>query len=230
MIELHPFEIDDERDPLAREAARLIRESIGDVQPTADLLSEVEERRRRLPSGGDHHLVGMQAPDGGLAAAAAGVYLESVNAGFITYLAVRSDQRGQQLGPELRGYLVDLLRADAQQTRGNELAWVVGEIRRESGWLPTLVRSGGAIPFDLSYFHPWLRRGDEGRYVLYREPVGDQRAELPSHEVVGLLYAIWRRAYRVDYPLHSDTFRYMLSQLEDRPVVGAGAELGDEDA
>jgi hypothetical protein len=52
--------------------------------------------------------------------------------------------------------------------------------------------------------------------VLYREPVGDLRAELPASEVLRLLYVIWRRAYRVDYPLQRDTFCYMLDQLEGR--------------
>jgi hypothetical protein len=134
VTDLRPIEIADERSPLAREAVRLIRESIGDVQPTADLLSEVEERRRGLPS-------------------------------------------------------------------------------------------GGAVPFDLGYFHPWLPRGAEGRYVLYREPIDDPRTELPSSEVIRLLYAIWRRAYRVDFPLQSDTFCYMLDQLEGRAQIGAAGDL-----
>jgi ribosomal protein S18 acetylase RimI-like enzyme len=114
--ELRPIDITDERDPLAREAVRLIRESIGDVQSTADLLSELEERRRGLSSGGDYHLMGLVAPDGRLMAAAAGVYLEASNAGFITYLAVRSDQRGNELGRELRAHLVDAL---GQSWRGS---------------------------------------------------------------------------------------------------------------
>lgn len=217
--ELRPIEITDERNPLAREAVKLIRESIGDVQSTADLLSELEERRRGLSTGGDYHLVGLVRPDGRLAAAAAGVHLEAANAGFITYLAVRSEERGNELGRELRSYLVDALRVDALRTTGRELRWVVGEVRRESRWLATLVDSGGAIPFDLGYFHPWMPRSAEGRYVLYREPVGDRRPMLPPREVLGLLYVIWRRAYRIDYPLQSETFRYMQEQLEGRGEV-----------
>ena len=53
---------------------------------------------------------------------------------------------------------MDAFRADARRTAGEELAWVVGEVRRESRWLATLVDSGGAIPFDVGYFHPWLPR------------------------------------------------------------------------
>ena len=212
--ELRSIEITDDRDPLAREAVRLIRESIGDVQSTADLLSELEERRRGLPTGGDYHLMALVSPDGRIAAAAAGVYLEAANAGFITYLAVRSDQRGKELGRELRGDLVHAFRSDARRTAGRELDWVVGEVRRESRWLATLVDSGNAIPFDVSYFHPWLPRSAAGKYVLYRESVGDHRADIPAHEVLRLLYLIWRRAYRIDHPLQSDTFCLMLEELE----------------
>ncbi|MBW3627924.1 MAG: hypothetical protein KY464_01385 [Gemmatimonadetes bacterium] len=214
--ELRPIEILDDRNPLARQAVKLIRESIGDVQSTADLLSELEERRRGLPTGGDYHLMGLIGPDGRLAAAAAGVYLAASNAGFVTYLAVRSDQRGNELGRDLRAHLVEALRADARQTRGEDLAWVVGEVRQESRWLATLIESGGAVPFDVGYFHPWLPRSAEGRYILYREPVADRRPEIPSEEVLRLLYLIWRRAYRIDHPLQSDTFCYMLEQLEGK--------------
>ena len=212
--ELRSIEITDDRDPLAREAVRLIRDSIGDVQSTTDLLSELEERRRGLPTGGDYHLMALLAPDGRVAAAAAGVYLEAANAGFITYLAVRRDQRGNELGRKLRAELVEAFRSDAQRTAGRELDWVVGEVRRESRWLATLVDSGGAIPFQVSYYHPWLPRSAAGKYVLYREPVGDRRSEIPAPEVLRLLYLIWRRAYRIDHPLQSETFCEMLEELE----------------
>ncbi|HEX7241340.1 MAG TPA: hypothetical protein VF263_13780 [Longimicrobiaceae bacterium] len=218
-------EVDDERSPLAREAFELVHESMWDVQPTEDLLAELAERRRGLPSGGDYHLLAMTDPGGRVAAAAAGVYLEAVNAGFITYLAVREDQRGARLGRGLRTRLVDAMRAEARRRRGEELAWAVGEVRRESPWLRTLVGSGRAIPFDLPYFHPWMPRRAEGRYVLYREPVADPRPELPVPEVERLLFAIWRRAYRVRYPLQSETFGYMLGRLEGRGSIGTDPEF-----
>ncbi|HEX8245127.1 MAG TPA: hypothetical protein VF541_16570, partial [Longimicrobium sp.] len=56
---------------------------------------------------------------------------------------------------------------------------------------------------------------------LYREPMGDARAEIPAHEVARLLFAIWRRAYRIRYPLQSETFCYMLRKLQGRETVGA---------
>ncbi len=131
--------VDDERLPLATRALDLIVHSIGDVQPVEDLLTEVEERRRGMPSGGNYHLLAMVDEAEHPVAAAAGVYLKGVNAGFITYLAVRQDQRGREIGRTLRTELVNAMRAEARETAGRDLDWVVGEVRRESPWLRTLV-------------------------------------------------------------------------------------------
>lgn len=221
--------VDDERVPLARETIALIQEAIGDVQPTSDLLSELEEARRGLPSGGRYHMLALLDPGGAPVAAAAGIYLEALNAGFVTYLAVRADQRRRRLGRRIREFLIDAFRAEARRTRGEELAWTVGEVRRTSPWLRTLVRSGQAIPFDLGYFHPWMPMRSKGRYVLYREPAADARREIPAEEVLRLVYGIWRRAYRVRYPTQSETFCYMLRQLEGRELVGADPEFMQEE-
>ncbi|WP_420129697.1 hypothetical protein [Longimicrobium sp.] len=213
--------VDDERAPLATEALELISTSIGDVQPVNDLLSEIEERRRGMPSGGDAHLLAMVDDDGRAAAAAAGIYLEGVNAGFITYLAVRKDLRGKLLGRGLRGHLVNSIRAEARRKNGADPAWIVGEVRSGSPWLQTLVGAGQAIPFGFPYFHPWMQRRSEGRYVLYREPLADTRAKLPAQEVVRLVYTIWRRAYRIRFPLQSETFCYMIERLQAAGTIGA---------
>jgi len=218
--ELRIVEIGDERDPLAREALELIAFSIGDVQPVDDLLTEIEERRRGMSSGGDYHLLAMVDGRGRPAAAAAGLYLAEVNAGFITYLAVREELRGMQLGRGLRAHLVESIRAEAVRTRETDPAWTVGEVRRQTPWLRTLVGAGQVIPFDFPYFHPWMPRRSEGRYVLYREPMADARAALPADEVVRLVYAIWRRAYRIRFPLQSETFCYMLDHLQAHGTIG----------
>lgn len=218
--ELRVVTIEDERTPLATEALELIAHSIGDVQPVNDLLSEVEERRRGMPSGGDYHLLAMVDDDGRATAAAAGLYLEGVNAGFITYLAVRQDVRGKLLGRGLRRHLVDAIRGEARRKTGGDPAWVVGEVRSGSPWLQTLVGAGKVIPFDVPYFHPWMSRRSEGKYVLYREPLADARRELPADEVVRLVYAIWRRAYRIRFPLQSDTFCYMVDRVKATGTIG----------
>ncbi|HEX8276715.1 MAG TPA: hypothetical protein VF615_29015 [Longimicrobiaceae bacterium] len=218
--DLRPVELKDERDPLARATISLIQEAIGDVQPTSDLLAELEERRRGLPSGGCYHLLALVNPEEEPVAAAAGVYLEASNAGFVTYLAVRADQRRLKLGRRLRESLVDAFRAEALRARGEPLAWTVGEVKHSSPWLRTLVKEGRVVPFDFGYFHPWMPLRSEGRYVLYREPDGDARRTLPAHEVLRLVFGIWRRAYRIRYPTQSETFCYMLKQLEAQGVVG----------
>ena len=213
--------IDDERTPLAREALELIAEAIRDVQPVDDLLSEIEESRRGMPGGGGYHLLAMVDAEGKPAAAAAGIYLKGVNAGFITYLAVRKDVRGQLLGRGLRAHLVEAIRQESQRKTGGDPAWTVGEVKRQSPWLQTLVSAGQAIPFDFPYFHPWMSRRSEGRYVLYREPLADRRAEIPGDEVVRLVYAIWRRAYRIRFPLQSETFCYMIDRLQTAGTNGS---------
>jgi hypothetical protein len=228
--ELRVVAIDDERVPLARETLELISESIGDVQPVDDLLSELEECRRGMSTGGDYHLLAMIDGDGRPAAAAAGIYLEAVNAGFITYLAVRSDVRGMFLGRGLRAHLVEAIRQESQRKTGGDPLWVVGEVKRQSPWLRTLVSAGEAIPFAFPYFHPWMPRRSEGRYVLYREPMADARPTLPADEVVRLVYAIWRRAYRIRFPLQSETFCYMIQQLESAVTIGTHADFADAGA
>jgi hypothetical protein len=223
--DLRVVSIQDEREPLAREALELIAHAIGDVQPVDDLLTEIEERRRGMPTGGDYHLLAMVDGDGRPAAAAAGIYLESVNAGFITYLAVRADQRDRHLGRGLRAHLVESIRTEARRRRGEDPAWTVGEVRRGSPWLRTLVNAGAVIPFAFPYFHPWMPRRAEGRYVLYREPMADARRELDAEEVVRLVYAIWRRAYRIRFPLQSETFCYMVDYLQTHGPIGADPEF-----
>jgi len=217
--ELRVVRVGDERTPLAHAAIELLHTAIGDVQPADDLLTEIEECRRGLPSGGKYHLLAAVDGDQRPFAVAAGVYLEAMNAGFITYLAVQPEMRNRQLGTTLRAELLACFHDDAAE-RGAELAWTVGEVRRDSAWLRSLVQGGRAIPFDLGYFHPWMSLRAEGRYVLYREPAADTRPELPSDEVARLLFAIWRRAYRIRYPLQSETFCYMLRGLEGREMIG----------
>lgn len=210
----------DEREPLAREALGLIVDAIGDVQPVREMLSELEERRRGMPSGGDYHLLAYVDGDDWPIAAAAGVYLQGVNAGFVTYLAVRKGLRGAHLGRRLRAHLVEEIRREARDKGAGDLAWIVGEVRQESPWLKTLVRDGQAIPFDAPYFHPWQSRRGQGRYVLYREPIADDRVEVRADDVLRLLYDIYHRAYRLPFPLHNDNFCYMLGHLEGRDTVG----------
>ena len=83
-----------------------------------------------------------------------------------------------------------------------------------------IVRTRGAIPFDLEYYHPGRSLHGDERYILYRQPIGDARRELPVSLVRRTLYTVYRRGYRVRYPLNRDIFNAMLKQLEGRETVG----------
>ena len=219
-------EVTDERGPLARRSIALIQEAIWDVHPTGFLLRELEETRRGAARGGGYHLLAMLAPDDEQPlAAAAGVYLQAVNAGFVSYLAVREDLRGRGLGGALREHLLETFRVQARREQGTELANVLGEVERESAWLRRMVREGRVMPLDFSYFHPWMARRSEGYYALYREPLADTRPELPAEDVARCVEAIWRRAYRIHGPLQRDTYAYMLEQLKGRETVGADPDF-----
>lgn len=217
------IEVKDERDPLARKAIELISESIWDVHPTRYLLAEIEDVRLNRTEGGEYHLLAMLPPGSDEPiAAAAGIYLEAVNVGFVAYLAVSEDVRGKGLGQALREELVNAFRGQALRA-GLPLRAVVGEVERDSAWLRRLVREGRAIPLDVPYFHPWMYT--EGKYALYFEPLEDKRWELPPKEVAAIIETIWRRAYGVDDPDRSKTFRYMMSRLDGRERVGADPQF-----
>lgn len=213
----------DERDPLAREALELVEEmfSARDRQSIADLLSEVAEARLGVLDGDDFHLLAAVSESGEVPGTALGVYMSSINAGIVTYLAVRPAFRGQELARTLRTRLVERFRQNARDTGRDDLAWVVGEVRAESPWLQRLVRHRGAIPFDLTYYHPGMWPGYGGpAYVLYRQPVGDFRRVLPAGLVRQVVYDIYRRTYRVRYPFSHPGFAAMMDALEERDQVG----------
>ena len=196
------------------------------MHPTSFLLAELEETRRGTARGGGYHLLAMLASDEEEPlAAAAGVYLQAVNAGFISYLAVREDERGRGLGRELREELLQTFQAQARREGGQELANALGEVERESAWLRMLVREGRVMVLDVPYFHPWMSRRKEGYYALYREPLADARPELPAEEVARMIEAIWRRAYRIRSPLQRDSYQYMMERLEGRETVGADPDF-----
>lgn len=216
-------EVTDERTPIAGAAMLLLEATFdrGPWQPLVELRSEIAEKRLGLLAAYDFHLFAALDEGDQVTGTAVGVYLEGVNAGFITYLAVHAEHRGRKIARALRGALVDRIRVDARASDWDELAWVLGEVRHDNPWLRRLVRERGVIPFDLEYYHPGVEPAETAtRYVLYRQPVGDRREELPVQLVRRVLYSIYRRAYRVTYPLRSAPFRNMLQQLEGLTSVG----------
>lgn len=225
--EVRYTEVLDERSEVGRRALELIRRTFPrqDRHSIDELRSELEEKRRNLLSPYDFHLLAMVDSRAEVVAVAAGVYLAGVNCGFVDYLAVDESFRRQRLGHVLRAHLLECFRASARASGQARLAWILGEVRLDSPWLLDLVRNG-AVPFDLTYYHPGMASGEsEDRYVLYREPEADRRRELPTDEVRRILYAIYRRAYRVRYPLLRENFRAMLEEIEGRESVGEHPEV-----
>ncbi len=224
------IEVQDERTPLGESAVRLFEETFDrrDRHAAEELRAEIAEKRYGLLDPFDFHL--LAACHGNeLIGAIMGVYLAGVNAGFVDYLAVRPGFRGQGVGRVLRPRLVSLFRDDARTAGRDDLSWVLGEVRLENPWLRRLVRARGAIPFDLDYFHPGMRPGTHtSRYVLYRQPFGDPSPELPVGLVRRILYAIYRRAYRVRYPLHHEGFQAMMGALEGRDLIGLHRDFEGE--
>ena len=222
-------EIDDERSDLAAQALGLIESAFppSERQPISQIAMEIEEKRRGLLTSYDFHLFAAISEDGEVMGVSSGVYLGGVNTGFVTYLAVRKRFRDRQLGRRMRVGLIEAFRRDARNLEWDDLAAVVGEVRLDSPWLSRLVRERGVLPLDLTYFHPGVRPGESPvRWILYRQPIGDGRDRLPAVEVRQLLYAVWRRAYRIRWPLEYPAFQHMLDELEGRDEIGGHPEVG----
>lgn len=220
-------EVVDERTPLANEALQLLAETFPphDRHSLDDLRTEVAEKRYDLLFPYDFHLLALVDESDHVVATSTGTYLAGVNAGFVGYLAVHPDHRGEAHGRKLRSTLVELFKSDAIEAGNHGLSWVIGEVRVANPWLHKLVREGTAIPFDFDYYHPGMTVGKGEKYVLYRQLVGDLRRELAAAETRTILYAIYKRAYRVRYPLKNPNFVAMLEDIGDRKVVGPHPEV-----
>ena len=79
----------------------------------------------------------------------------------------------------------------------------------------------------MTYYHPGVEPPDRPIHALYRQPLADDRVELPSVQVARILYAVYRRGYRVRYPLMHAGFRAMLDDLADRPIIGLHTRFAD---
>lgn len=222
------LEVNHENHRLADEALAMIEAAFPphERHDTSELRSEVAEKRLGLLTDFDHHMLVIVDGSARVMATVIGIYLAGVNAGFVEYLAVDPAHRQRRLGRRLRHALVDAFRADAKRIGYPDLAWVLGEVRLNSPWLRRLVRVGKAVPFDFTYFHPGMSLGaTRTRYAFYREPITDHRLELPAADVLRILYAVWRQAYRVSYPLERDTFVHMVEEIASRSVVGPHPEV-----
>lgn len=153
---------------------------------------------------------------------ATGSYIGSLNVGVIGYLAVTNGLRSRGLGPRLRERLRHAFDVDARRMHGHGVDAIVGEVEAHNPWLARLVRYYDAIPLDLPYYQPPVRPTEpDVPLVLYYQPLRRRVTRLPATEVRRLVYAIWRRAYRITAPLEHLRFQKMLEALEGRRWVGA---------
>lgn len=228
--ELQIEEVGDEREPFGQATLGLLGETFPrpDRHSIADMEKEIQEKRLELLTLYDFHMLGARAEGDEVAAMGAGVYLAGVNAGLVMYLAVRPGWQGKKLGRRIRAELVSRFRENAVTAGWEELSCVLGEVRLDNPWIERLVSKGGVIPFDLDYYHPGMVPGEtEEKYVLYREPVADRRLEIPATELRQILYSVFRRGYRVSYPMDKAGFRAMLDEIADRESVGIHPAFAD---
>lgn len=143
-----------------------------------------------------------------------GSYLAVVNMGFVGYLATDPARKGARIGSRLRARLVRELRRDARAAGYPDLDGVLGEVEARNPWLRHLVRTRGALALDFPYRQPALGEATpDVPLVLYLEPVGARVRSLAAARMRTLLYAVYRRVYRVRFPLRQPAFRMMLRRL-----------------
>lgn len=210
-------------DSAVRDAHRLLRATFSRHErvPLAEWRATLRERVRGVWTDYAWHLIVAEQRDQVLGVAT-GTYLGNVNIGVIGYLAIDASVRAAGLGTRLRRRLRAAFLRDARVLAGKELAGIVGEVSPGNPWLAALARKESVLVLDIPYFQPRLYPGDKpSPFVLYYESIGRVRRWLSESEVRRILYAIWRRAYRISRPLERPAFRRMLRSLEGRRRIGS---------
>lgn len=210
-------------DPAFRRAYAILQRSFpsSELVKVADFMRTFRERAAGVWTDFLWHMVVGERGQS-LLGCATGSYLGSLNIGVIGYLAVKNGLRSHGLGPRLRERLRHAFDVDARRMHGHGVDAIVGEVEAHNPWLARLVRYYGAIPLDLPYYQPQVRPTEpDVPLVLYYQPLRRGVKRLPEADVRRLLYAIWRRAYRISAPLEHAHFRKMLEALDGRRWIGA---------
>lgn len=215
-------EVRDPRDPAIRGAYALLSRTFdrGERVDLAGWTGSLRERASGLLTDLLWHLLvaehGTQ-----VVGFASGNYVGSLNIGVIGYLAVESDIRSHGLGSRLRERLKGAFQRDALRIAGDPLEAIVGEVSTTNPWLRALAARPGVVVLDFAYVQPRLRADDQPTpFRFYYEALVRPRRSLPAGELRRILFAIWRRIYRVARPLDRRSFRRMLRSLERRRTIG----------
>ncbi len=216
-------EVVGEQDTALTRAYRLLSANIpaGEVVSIQDWRGTLAERAAGVWTDLCWHLL-VAERGGRVVGMASGTYLGNLNLAMVGYLVMDPSLRGQGIGPRLRARLRTCFERDARRIRGRALDAVIGEVERTNPWLRYLVENHRALALDLPYYQPSLQAGDApSPLVLYYQPLSRPRRSLSADEVRRILYAIWRRMYRVPRPLERRTFRRMLRALAGRRRIGS---------
>lgn len=215
--------LDDDRTPLYLDSVALYNRVFpdserSDPQYFAHIL---EEKRLGVLYPFNFHYVVARVDDQ-VVGLATGHYLALVNLGFVGYLAVEPLVKGARIGSRLRHRLVQEFRRDARAAGYKDLLGVIGEVQADNPWLRHLIRKRDAFALDFDYRQPPLgSQLDDVPLVLYLEPIARPIKRISAENVRKLLYAIYRRVYRVRFPLKNRTLSRMMDELKSRRWIGA---------
>jgi len=215
--------VSDDRNPLYLDSVDLYNRAFPDSERSDPryFAHTLEEKRLDLLYPFNFHYLVARANDRAVGLAT-GHYLALVNMGFVGYLAVQPSIKGARVGSRLRHRLLKEMRRDARAAGYKDLLAVVGEVEAVNPWLRHLIRNRGAFALDIDYHQPALGTHlDDVPLVLYVEPIGRPIKRIRAADVQKLLYALYRRIYRIRFPLKNRTLARMMAELEGRQWVGA---------
>jgi hypothetical protein len=209
-------------DPAIRAAYRLLTRSFSREERVdrGEWLATLREGADGLWSDYAWHLLVAES-DGDVVGLVTGTYLGDVRIGVIGYLAIAERFRSAGAGTRLRHRLRTAFARDAARLGRGHLHGIVGEVSEGNPWLRALARRPQVILLDLPYYQPSLRADDApSPFVLYYESMLGPRSYLAAAEVRRILFAMWRRAYRIPRPTARPAFRKMMRALEGRRRIG----------
>lgn len=216
-------EITQADDPALRPAYALLRRTFPPSERVLfpEWVDTLEEREAGLWTDTAWHLL-IAERDGEVIGLTSGTYVGNVNIAVIGYLVTTSATRGQGLGSRLRERLKSAFRRDAERLVRRKLDGILGEVSERNPWLARLSRDPRVLVLDVDYYQPRLHPTDDpSPFVLYYEALTRRRRSIPAAELKRLLYAVWRRVYRVRRPLERPAFNAMLESIGSRRTVGA---------